>query len=120
MASVGKGVFFPPLLLTARERVKSSARCPGLFFLCSFFFLNTSTPESEIAVKGEGGRAALLFSLLCVYAEPSGAEIIKININESSRQFFSPKLVHFKVIRVLSGSGESARKVTPADFGELL
>lgn len=103
MASVGKGGFSAFLPLTAREQVKSSARCPGLFSLPSFFeHLHAETPKSQ---REDGGRArnTLLFSLFmcaCVCVEPSGAKIIKINIYESSRYFFFlPKLVHCKVIK---------------------
>jgi len=51
---------------TAREQVKSSPRCPGLFFLPFFFlfFLNTSTPREQnqkVRRQRRGGEAELLF-----------------------------------------------------------
>lgn len=130
MASVGKSAFSASLLLTAREQVKSSARCPGLFFLPSFFFffsfLNTSTPRQK-SLSEDRGREGLgrsrrrrqkhssVFTLrVCVCVEPSGAKIIKINIYESSTYFFSPphsrssKLAHFEVIKPRSGSHASS------------
>lgn len=106
MASVGKSAFFSSLPPTAREQVKSSARCPRLFFL-SLFFLNTSIPrEQNLCQEKEEGRQkhSSVFILCVCVCWTLGAEIIKINIYESSRYFFFPKLVHFKVINAWSGS----------------